>query len=149
MEAYTEADIAKVRADRHAKDFPDLQNYRNNVALPAQTDCFNLASHKAYLDTVIGTRGITSRVVFDQEGGRQYLKWNGVKDFALYDNGWKIPLPRTISGRFPDGTNTAIERIMMVYRCPNGVIVKDDDKDGFRRTCLLGLWGLHSEQALT
>ena len=37
----------------------------------------------------------------------------------------------------------------MVYRRPNGVLVKDDDKDGLGRTCLLGLWGLHSEWALT
>ena len=37
---------------------------------------------------------------------------------------------------------------MMVYRRPNGVIVKDGDKDGFKCTCLLGLWGLHSKRAL-
>ena len=148
-ENYTEADIDIVRADRHAHDFPAMQNYRNNMALPSDTNCFNLVSHKAYLDSVVATQGITSSVVFDQEGGRRYLERKGVKDFTLYDNGWKIPLPRTVSGRFPDGTNTAIEKVMMVYRRPNGVIVKDDDKDGFGCTCLLGLWGLHSEWALT
>ena len=148
-EAYTEADIAIARADRYAKDFPALQNYRNNEALPTEMNCFNLASHKAYLDSVTGTRGVTSRVVFDQEGGRQYLKQKGVKDLTLYENGWKIPLLHTTSGRFHDGTNMAIERVMMVYRRPNGIVVKDDDKDGFGCTCLLGLWGLHSERALT
>ena len=147
-ENYTEADIAIVRVDRYAHDFPAMQNYRNNVALPSDTNCFNLASHQAYLDTVIATQGITLRVVFDQEGGRRYLKQKGVKNFKMYDNGWKIPLPRTVAGRFPDPANVAIEKIMMVYRRPNGVIVKDDDKDGFGRTCLLGLWGLHSERAL-
>ena len=78
-ETYTEADIAVVWADRYAKDFPALQNYRNNEALPSETSCFNLASHQAYLDSVVGAHGITSRVVFDQEGGRQYLKQKGVK----------------------------------------------------------------------
>ena len=81
-------------------------------------------------------------------GGITSLEQRGVRDFTLYDNGWKIVLPSTVSGRFPDATNTAIERVMMVYRCPNGMIVKDDDRDGFRRTCLQGLWGLHSERAL-
>ena len=93
MENYTEADIDIVRADRHAHDFPAMQNYRNNVALRSDTNCFNLASHKAYLDSVVATQGITSSVVFDQEGGRRYLEQKGVKDFTLYNNGWKIPLP--------------------------------------------------------
>ena len=59
-EAYTEANIAIARADRYAKDFPALQNYRNNEALPTETNCFNLASHEAYLDSITGTRGVTS-----------------------------------------------------------------------------------------
>ena len=147
-ENYTDADIAIVRADRYGGDFPAVQNYRNNVASPDDTNCFNLASHEAYLDSVVATGGITSRVVFNQEGGRRYLQQRGVKDLTLYNNGWKLVLPRTLSGRFRDGTNTSIERVMMVYRRPNGVIVKDDDRDGFGRTCLLGLWGLHSERAL-
>ena len=147
-ENYTEADIAIVPTDRHARDFPALQNYRNNVALPSDTTTFNLASHQGYLDSVIATQGITSSVMFDQEGGREYLKWKGVKNFKLYDNGWKYPLPCTISGRFPDVTSTVIDRVMMVYRRLNGVVVKDDDKDGFGRTCLMGLWGLHTEGAL-
>ena len=52
-----------------------------------------------------------------------------------------------MSGWFPDGTNTAIEKVMMVYRRPNGMLVRDYDKDGFGRTCLLGLWGLHTERS--
>ena len=137
-----------MRADRYARDFPALQNYRSNVASPGDTGSVNLASHEAYLNLVTASQGITSRVVFDYANGKEYLKKKGVKDFKEYDNGWKIPLPRTMSGRFPDGANTTIDRIMMVYRRPNGAIVKDDDKDGFGRTCLMGLWGLHTEGAL-
>ena len=120
-ENYTEADIAIVQADRYSRDFPAVQNYRNNVALPRDTTTFNLASHQDYLESVVATQGITSSVVFDQEGGREYVKRKGVKDLKLYDNGWKIPLPRTVSGQFPDATSTAIEKVMMVYRRPNGV----------------------------
>ena len=147
-ENYTEADIAIVRADRYERDFPALQNYRSNVASPDDTGAVNLASHEAYLDLVIATQGITSHVVFEYDSGKEYLAKQGVKDFREYDNGWKIPFPRTKSGRFPDKANTTIERVMMVYRRPNGAIVKDDDKDGFGRTCLMGLWGLHTEGAL-
>ena len=112
------------------------------MASPSDTSSVNLASHKAYLDLVTATLGLTSHVVFDQASGKEYLRQKGIENFKLYDDGWKIPLPRTKSGWFPDGVSTAIERIMMVYRRPNGVVVKDDDKDGFGRTCLMGLWGL-------
>ena len=52
-ENYTEADIAIVRADRYARDFPALQNYCDNVAPPSDTTSVNLASHQGYLDSVI------------------------------------------------------------------------------------------------
>ena len=147
--AYTEEDISIVRVDRYAKDLPSLIDYRNNEAPPASIDGVNLDGHGEYLDTVIKTGGITSRVVFGKAEGKEHLKGVGVKNFSRYNDGWKTPLPRTTTGRFPDGANTAIERVMMVYRRPNGAVVRDDDADGFGRTCLMGLWGLHSERALT
>ena len=147
--AYTEEDINIVRTDRYAKDLPQLVNYRNNEAPPASIDSFNLDGHGDYLDSVIKTGGITSRVVFEKAQGKEYLKGQGVKNFSRYNDGWKTPLPRTNTGRFPDRANTAIERVMLVYRRPNGAVVRDDDADGFGRTCLMGLWGLHSERALT
>ena len=147
--AYTEEDISIVRVDRYAKDLPSLIDYRNNEAPPASIDGVNLDGHGEYLDTVIKTGGITSRVVFRKAEGKEHLKGVGVKNFSRYNDGWKTPLPCTTTGRFPDGANTAIERVMMVYRRPNGAVVRDDDADGFGRTCLMGLWGLHSEQALT
>ena len=147
--AYTEEDISIVRMDRYGKDLPLLINYRNNEAPPASIDGVNLDGHGAYLDAVIRTGSITSHVVFEKAEGKEYLKGQGVKSFTRYNDGWKIPLPRTTTGRFPDRANTAIEKVMLVYKRPNGVVVRDDDADGFGCTCLMGLWGLHSERALT
>ena len=147
--AYTEEDISIVRMDRYGKDLPLLINYRNNEAPPASIYGVNLDGHGAYLDAVIRTGGITSRVVFGKAEGKEYLKGQGVKSFTHYSDGWKTPLPRTTTGRFPDRANTAIEKVMLVYKRPNGAVVRDDDADGFGRTCLMGLWGLHSERALT
>ena len=146
---YTEEDINIVRTDRYAKDLPQLVNYRNNEAPPASIDGVNLDGHGPYLDAVIRTGGITSRVVFGKADGKEYLKGQGVKSFSHYNDGWKTPLPRTTTGQFPDRANTAIEKVMLVYKRPNGAVVHDDDADGFGRTCLMGLWGLHSERALT
>ena len=147
--AYTEEDIGIMRMDRYGKDLPLLINYRSNEAPPASIDGVNLDGHGDYLDAVIKTGGITSRVVFGKAEGKEYLKGQGVKNFGRYNDGWKTPLPRTTTGRFPDRANTAIEKVMLVYRRPNGAVVRDDDADGFGRTCLMGLWGLHSERAFT
>ena len=99
---YTEEDIQIVREDRHGNDLPALKNYRNNEVPLASLASFNLDSHKAYLDAVVATGGITSRVVFDKEAGREYLQKQGVVNFDHYEDGWKTPLPRTSIGRFPD-----------------------------------------------
>ena len=125
--AYTEEDIGIVRMDRYGKDLPLLINYRSNEAPPASIDGVNLDGHGDYLDAVIKTGGITSRVVFGKAEGKEYLKGQGVKNFSRYNDGWKTPLPRTTTGRFPDRANTAIERVMLVYRRPNGAVVRDDD----------------------
>ena len=92
--AYTEEDINIVRTDRYAKDLPQLVNYRNNEAPPASIDGVNLDGHGPYLDTVIRTGGITSRVVFGKADGKEYLKGQGVKSFSHYNDGWKTPLPQ-------------------------------------------------------
>ena len=64
-------DINIVRMDRYAKDLPLLVNYRNNEAPPASIDGVNLDGHGTYLDAVIKTSGITSRVVFmEKQMGR-------------------------------------------------------------------------------
>ena len=94
MVSYTDKDIDIVRADRYARDFPALQDYRNNEAPPTVTGSFNLASHTSYLDSVMDGRGITSRVVFGHDEGKKFLQQRGVKDFTLYDDGWKTPLLR-------------------------------------------------------
>ena len=106
--AYTKEDISIVRMDRYGKDLPLLINYRNNEAPPASIYGVNLDSHRAYLYAMIRTGGITSRVVFGKAEGKEYLKGQGVKSFTRYNDGWKIPLPRTTTGRFPDRANTAM-----------------------------------------
>ena len=100
--AYTEEDVSVMQMDRYGKDLPLLINYRNNEAPPASIDGVNLDGHGAYLDAVIKTGGITSRVVFGKAEGKEYLRGQGVKNFSRYNDGWKTPLPCTTTGRFPD-----------------------------------------------
>ena len=68
--AYTEEDVGIVRMDRYGKDLPLLINYRSNEAPPASIDGVNLDGHGDYLDAVIKTGSIPSRVVFGKAEGR-------------------------------------------------------------------------------
>ena len=42
----------------------------------------------------------------------------------------------------------AIKRVMLVCQCKNGINVKYSDSDGFGHPGTMGLWDLHSSEAL-
>ena len=50
--------------------------------------------------------------------------------------------------RAPDTEKVAIKRVMLMCQCENGVNVKYSDSDGFGRPGTMGLWDLHSSDAL-
>ena len=50
--------------------------------------------------------------------------------------------------RAPDTKKVAIKRVMLVCQRENGVNVKYSDSDGFGRPGTMGLWDLHSSDAL-
>ena len=50
--------------------------------------------------------------------------------------------------RAPDATKVPIKWVMLVCQCENGVNVKYSDSDGFGCPGMMGLWDLHSSNAL-
>ena len=42
----------------------------------------------------------------------------------------------------------AIVYVMVIVARPSGQNIANNDPDSFGRTCLMGLWGLHTEKAL-
>ena len=38
--------------------------------------------------------------------------------------------------------------IMVIVACPSGQNIANNNPDGFGHTCLMGLWGLHTEKVL-
>ena len=60
-----------------------------------------------------------------------------------------MPLPVVPgSKQFPDKEVMAIIYVMVIVAHPNGQNIADNDLDGFGCTCLMGLWGLHTEKVL-
>ena len=67
----------------------------------------------------------------------------------LYNQGVLTPLPASPgSKRFPDREVMAVIYVMVIVAHPSGQNIADNDPDGFGRTCLMGLWGLHTEKVL-
>ena len=67
----------------------------------------------------------------------------------LYDQGVLTPLPAVPgSKRFPDKEVVAVVYTMVIVARPSGQNIANDDPDGFGCTCLMGLWGLHTEKVL-
>ena len=122
--------------------------YHRNYLSDEDKMTFNLKGHSKYLDLILAQPGIAQDVVFMKEAGRLYFQNHGICT-TLYDQGVLIPLP-TIPGsqQFPDRGVVAVIYIMVIVACPNGQNITDDDPDGFVHTCLMGLWGLHTEKVL-
>ena len=67
----------------------------------------------------------------------------------MYDQGMLMPLPMVPGSKwFPDKEVIAIVYVMVIVARPNGQNITDNDPDGFGHTCLMGLWGLHTEKVL-
>ena len=65
----------------------------------------------------------------------------------LYDQGVLMPLPASPGSKwFLDKEVVAIIYVMVIVACPNGQKIADNDPDGFGCTCLMGLWGFHTEK---
>ena len=87
--------------------------------------------------------------MFTKEKGQVYFAEKRKISTDLYDQGLLTPLPPVPgSKQFPDKAAMAIEYIMVIVARPSSQNIADDDPDSFGRTCLMGLWGLHTEKAL-
>ena len=87
--------------------------------------------------------------VFTVERGRTYFTETHRVPTDLYNQGVLTPLPASPGSKwFPDKEVMAIIYIMVIVAHLNGQNIADNDPNGFGRTCLMGLLGLHTEKVL-
>ena len=81
--------------------------------------------------------------VFSIAAYREVLKQKGgdVSQFDKFKKGLR-------GSRAPDTEKVAIKQVMLVCQCENGINVKYSNCDGFGRPGTMGLWDLHSSDAL-
>ena len=142
-------EIDVVHQNRYKKDRPEMVEYHRNYLSDDDQTKFNLKNHSKYMEIIMSKSGITQDMVFTKEKGRVYFTEKHKVSTDLYDQGLLMPLPPVPgSKQFPDKAAMAIEYVMVIVACPSGQNIADDDPDGFGRTCLMGLWGLHTKKAL-
>ena len=143
------AEIDGMCQNRYAVDRPEMRDYHQNYLTETDQKTFNLKNHSKYLNIILSKPSITQDVVFMTEAGRVYFAEKCKVPTDLYNQGLLMPLPAVPgSKRFPDKEVMDIVYVMVIVAHSSGQNIADNDPDGFGRTCLMGLWGLHTEKAL-
>ena len=142
------AEVDIMRQNRYAVDQSEMRDYRHNYLSPVN-QMFNLKNHSKYLDIILAKPGIMQDVVFTVEKGWAYFAETCKVPTNLYDQGVLMPLPASPGSKwFPDREVVAVIYVMVIVAHPSSQNIADNDPDGFGCTCLMGLWGLHTEKVL-
>ena len=142
---WTAADFDGMCQNRYGLDQADMIAYHRNYLSEMDKMTFNLKDHLKYLDLILAQPSIAQDVVFTKEAGHLYFQ-KCKKSTTLYDQGMFTPLSEVPGSQwFLDKEVVAVVYIMVIVACQN---ITEDDPNGFGHTCLMGLWGLHTEKEL-
>ena len=147
---WAEDDINVVCQTRYKVDLQRFKNYRINKINPGDINSINTKDHSTYIDVAHADPGsVIRKSVFSAAAYHAVLKQKG-GDIARFDKDVGAMFKKGPRGsRAPDTDKVAIDRVMLVCQCENGVNVKYSDADGFGCPGTMGLWDLHSSDALS
>ena len=130
-------------------DVNRFQTYRSNYIDLGDLDTINIKDHSAYIDVAMASPGtVIEKSVFTVASYWEVLQLKG-GDMVKFDKEINAKFKKSAKGsRAPDKEKVTIDRVMLVYQCPNGVDVTYANKDGFGHPGMMGLWDLHSNDAL-
>ena len=146
---WTDEDIDVVRQTRYKTDLQCFQTYRLNKIDPGDIASINTKDHSAYIEVAWADPGsVIRKSVFSVAAYREVLKRKG-GDVSRFDKEVGTKFKKGLRGsQAPDTEKVAIKWVMLMCQCENGVNVKYSDPDGFGRPGMMGLWDLHSSDAL-
>ena len=147
---WSEDDIDIVHQIHYKTDLQCFQTYRTNKIDPADLASINTRDHSAYLEVAWADPGsVIKKSVFSVAAYRATLKQQG-GNTSKFDKEVGTNFKKGAKGsQAPDSEKVPIDRVMLVCQCENGVDVAYSDPDGFGRPGTMGLWDLHSTNALS
>ena len=109
----------------------------------------NTKDHSAYIEVAWADPGsVICKSVFSVAAYREVLNQKG-GDISWFDKEVESMFKKGPRGsQAPDATKVPIKRVMLVCQCENGINVKYSDCDRFGQPGTMGLWDLHSSNAL-
>ena len=146
---WVEEDIDIVRQTRYKMDLQHFQTYRWNKIDPGDMASINTKDHSAHIEVARADPGsVIRKSVFSVAAYREVLNQKG-GDISQFDKEVETMFKKGLRGsRAPDATKVPIKWVMLVCQRENGVNVKYSDSDGFGHPGKMGLWDLHSSDAL-
>ena len=147
---WAEEDIDVIRQYRYMTDVDCFQTYRWNKVEPADLATINTKDHSSYIDVArVDPSTIIKKSVFSVMAYREVLRLKG-GDTAKFNKEVGAKFKKSAKGpQVLDNMKVAIDRIMLVCQHPNGIDVAYSDPDGFGHPGTMGLWDLHSSDALS
>ena len=147
---WSKDDINIVLQIRYKTDLQHFQTYRTNKIDPADLALINTRDHSAYLEVArADPRSVIKKSVFSVAAYRATLKQQG-SDTSKFDKEVGTNFKKGAKGsRAPDSEKVPIDRVMLVCQCENGVDIAYSNPDGFGHPDTMGLWDLHSTNALS
>ena len=118
--------------------------------MPADLSTINTKDHSAYIDIAKVHPGtVVKKSVFSIAAYRQVLRLKG-GDTSKFDREVGAAFKKSAKGsQVPDTEKVAIDQIMLMCQCENGVNMAYSNPDGFGWPGMMGLWNLHSSNALS
>ena len=147
---WSDGDIDIVRQIRYKMDLKCFQTYRTNKITPADTALINTRDHSTYLDMAcVDPSSVIRKSVFSMVAYHATLEQQG-GNVSKFEKEVGANFKKGAKGsRASNSEKVPIDWVMLVCQRENGVDVAYSDLDGFGRPGTMGLWDLHSTEALS
>ena len=147
---WSNGDIDIMHQIRYKTDLKQFQTYRTNKITPADIASINTRDHSAYLDVAqVDPSSVIHRSVFSVAVYCATLEQQG-GDVSKFKKEVGANFKKEAKGSWaPDSEKVPIDRVMLVCQRENGVNVAYSNLDGFGCPGTMGLWDLHSTDALS
>ena len=146
---WTDEDMDVVRQTHYKMDLQHFQTYHLNKIDPDDMASINTKDHSAYIEVAwVDPGSVIRKSVFSIVAYHEVLKRKG-SDVSRFDKEVDTKFKKGPRGSWaPDTKKVAIKQVMLMCQCENSVNMKYSNSDGFGCPGTMGLWDLHSSDAL-
>ena len=147
---WTDEDIDMVCQIRYKMDLDRFQTYRCNKIKREQLKTINTVDHSTFIAVAkVDVRTIIKKSVFSVAAYREVLRLKG-GNTSKFNKEVGAKFKKLAKGsQAPDTEKVSIDQIMLVCQHKNGIDVAYGGPDSFGCPGMMGLWDLHSSNALS